>query len=226
MIQELSQNLQSAVEKSHCVVLRSTGPVFSSGHDLKELAGASEENLQQIFQQCNDLMLMISRSQVPVIASVDGFATAAGCQIVAACHMAICSDTSRFATPGVNIGLFCSTPGVQLGRAVNRKLAMDMLLTGEPISASTALAGGLVSRVFSTEQLPRETERIASLISSKSNPVVRLGIQNFDSQMRKPLANAAEQSANTMVTNLGMGDGKEGLNAFLEKRHPTWGNKD
>lgn len=223
MLNSLISDIESANSHSRCIVIRSTGNVFSSGHDLKELAAASQEVQYSIFNRCNDLMLLVAKSSAPILASVDGFATAAGCQLVAACHVAICSERSKFATPGVNIGLFCSTPGVQLGRAVNRKLAMDMLLTGEPISSEAALRGGLVSRVFeSSEELQSETERIASLIASKSSPVVKLGISNFNSQMRKPLVDAAEQSSEVMVRNLELEDGKEGLNAFLEKRHPSW----
>jgi len=222
MLNSIINDIESVSEQARCIVLRSTGTVFSSGHDLKEVAAASQEIQYTIFNRCNDLMLMVANSNAPVIASVDGFATAAGCQLVAACHMAVCSHGSKFATPGVNIGLFCSTPGVQLGRAVNRKLAMDMLLTGEPISSEAALRGGLVSRVYSSEELEVETARIASVIATKSNTVVKLGIKNFNSQIKKSLVDAAEQSSEVMVRNLGLADGKEGLSAFLEKRSPTW----
>lgn len=223
MLNQIIENIESVTPLSRCIVIRSTGSVFSSGHDLKELAVSSQEIHHTIFNRCNDLMLMIASSPVPVIASVDGLATAAGCQLVAACHMAMCSGSSKFATPGVNIGLFCSTPGVQLGRTVNRKLAMDMLLTGEPITASAALTGGLVSRVLSSsEELEAETDRIADVIASKSSSVIKLGINNFNRQIRKPLVDAADLSSETMVQNLDMSDGKEGLDAFLHKRHPSW----
>lgn len=221
MLNSLKDAVRSQAQ-AKCIVIRSTGPVFSSGHDLKELNSASAEQQAEIFNVCNELMLLIHNTKTPIIASVSGFATAAGAQLVAACHMAVCGQEARFATPGVNIGLFCSTPAVQIGRVVNRKVAMDMLLTGEPISSDSALRAGLVSRVFSSEQLEAETERIAQLIASKSKPVVALGIQNFESQMMQSLSKAADQSAQVMVDNLGMRDGAEGLRAFVEKRHPVW----
>lgn len=221
MLTQLQQAVRSQVH-SKCIVIRSTGPVFSSGHDLKELNSASTEQQTEIFTCCNELMLLIHSTRTPIMASVSGFATAAGAQLVAACHLAVCAEEARFATPGVNIGLFCSTPAVQLGRVVNRKVAMDMLLTGEPISSESALRAGLVSRVFSAEILQAETERLAQLIASKSKPVVELGIDNFESQMKLSLAAAASQSARVMVDNLGMRDGAEGLRAFVEKRHPVW----
>ncbi|XP_004641327.1 enoyl-CoA hydratase domain-containing protein 3, mitochondrial isoform X1 [Octodon degus] len=216
--------LQEAESKDlRVIVISAEGPVFSSGHDLKELTEEHGRDYHtEVFQTCSEVMMLIRNHPVPVIAMVNGLATAAGCQLVASCDIAVASDKSSFATPGVNIGLFCSTPGVALGRAVPRKVALEMLFTGEPISAQEAMLHGLVSKVVPEEQLEEETMKIAKKIASLSRPVVSLGKAAFYKQLSQDLRTAYSLTSQVMVDNLALQDGQEGINAFIQKRKPTW----
>ncbi|KAI5280540.1 Enoyl-Coa Hydratase Domain-Containing Protein 3 [Manis pentadactyla] len=205
------------------IIISAEGSVFSSGHDLKELMdGQGQDYHAEVFQTCCEVMMLIQNHPVPVIAMVNGLATAAGCQLVASCDIAVASNKSSFATPGVNIGLFCSTPGVALGRAVPRKVALEMLFTGEPVSAQEALLHGLLSKVVPEEQLEEETMRIARKIASLSRPVVSLGKATFYKQLPQDLRTAYYLTSQTMVDNVAMQDGQEGIKAFIQKRKPTW----
>jgi len=210
------------------IVLAATGNVFSSGHDLKEITAAreSEDNgevyFKNLFDYCSSLMQLIVNAPQPVIAEVDGVATAAGCQLVASCDLAIASHESRFATPGVNLGLFCSTPMVALSRNVNKKNAMEMLLTGDFISAGKANEIGLINNAVPKEDLISEVDRLAEKIASKSTMTVATGKRAFYSQAEMSLSDAYEYTSKTMTDNLLKNDAKEGIDAFLEKRSPDW----
>ncbi|XP_031697950.1 enoyl-CoA hydratase domain-containing protein 3, mitochondrial [Anarrhichthys ocellatus] len=170
-------------------------------------------------------MTLIQDIPVPVIAMVDGVATAAGCQLVASCDVAVATEKSTFATPGVNVGLFCSTPAVAIGRSVPRKVAMEMLLTGAPISAHDALLHGLISKVVPEERLEEETFAIAQRVCQASRPVVALGKATFQRQMAQGRDAAYATASRVMVDNLALRDGQEGIRAFIEKRKPVWSNK-
>ncbi|XP_076795568.1 enoyl-CoA hydratase domain-containing protein 3, mitochondrial isoform X3 [Arvicanthis niloticus] len=198
------------------IIISAEGPVFSSGHDLKELTDAQGRDYH------TEVMMLLRNHPVPIIAMVNGLATAAGCQLVASCDIAVASDKSSFATPGVNVGLFCSTPAVALGRAVPRKVALEMLFTGEPISAQEALRHGLISKVVPEEQLEEETMRIAKKIASLSRSVVALGKATFYKQLPQDLRTAYFLASQAMVDNLALQDGQEGIEAFIQKRKPIW----
>ncbi len=205
------------------VILRANGPGFCSGHDLKEMrADAREEAYQAIFERCCRMMTAIVELPQPVIARVNGIATAAGCQLVATCDLAIASDNARFATPGVNIGLFCSTPMVALSRNVSRKHAMEMLLTGEMIDAATAERFGLINRAVPEEELDSTVDELANKIVSKSPLVLKIGKEAFYKQLEHGLKEAYEYTAAVMVRNMMADDATEGIDAFLQKRTPTW----
>ncbi|KAM6176852.1 enoyl-CoA hydratase domain-containing protein 3, mitochondrial [Erethizon dorsatum] len=205
------------------IIISAEGPVFSSGHDLKELTEEQGRDYHtEVFQTCSEVMMLIRNHPVPIIAMVNGLATAAGCQLVASCDIAVASDKSSFATPGVNVGLFCSTPGVALGRAVPRKVALEMLFTGEPISAQEAMLHGLLSKVVPEEQLKEETMKIAKKIASLSRPVVSLGKATFYKQLSQDVRTAYSLTSQVMVDNLALQDGQEGIKAFVQKRKPTW----
>jgi enoyl-CoA hydratase/carnithine racemase len=206
------------------VILRGNGAVFCSGHDLSEMIGRDLAFYRDLFDRCTDLMQTIQAMPQPVIAQVQGLATAAGCQLVASCDLAVAASDARFATPGVKIGLFCSTPMVALSRAVGRKKAMEMLLTGEPISAQEALAAGLVNRLASPEDLAAETLRLAQQIASASRFVVGIGKEAFYRQIDLPQADAYHYAGEVMTTNALAADAQEGMCAFLEKRPPHWVN--
>ncbi|KAM6987072.1 enoyl-CoA hydratase domain-containing protein 3, mitochondrial [Aplochiton taeniatus] len=228
MLDSLKENILSDVDSDdlRVIVISAKGPVFSSGHDLKELTSAQgREYHTQVFQACSEVMTLIQDIPVPVIAMVNGVATAAGCQLVASCDIAVVSEKSTFATPGVNIGLFCSTPAVALGRAVPRKVAMEMLFTGAPISAHDALLHGLVSKVVPEERLEEETMAIARRVCEASRPVVALGKATFQRQMAQGRDAAYATASRVMVENLALRDGQEGIRAFIEKRKPVWSNK-
>lgn len=206
-----------------CVILCGAGPAFCAGHDLKEMrANPDRAFMQQTFETCTKLMLAITHLRQPVIAQVHGIATAAGCQLVATCDLAVCADDSRFATPGVNIGLFCSTPMVALTRAVGRKAAMQMLLTGEMIDAAQAVRIGLVNTAVPSSKLNETVETLAAGIAAKSGPVVAIGKEAFSRQIDLPLAEAYTYAGAVMTENMMLGDAAEGIDAFLEKRKPTW----
>jgi enoyl-CoA hydratase/carnithine racemase len=204
------------------VIIRGNGPAFCAGHDLSEMIGQTPEFYQREFAICTELMQMILNIPQPVIAQVHGIATAAGCQLVATCDLALASDQARFATPGVKIGLFCSTPMVALSRAVGRKQAMEMLLTGELISAQEALAHGLINRVVAAEELADATRALAKQIAAASQLVVGIGKQAFYRQLDLPLPEAYAYACQVMVENAALEDAQEGMCAFLEKRSPSW----
>ena len=213
------------------IVLSAIGNVFSSGHDLKEITAAREKDdrgevyFKNLFDSCSELMQSIVNAPQPVIAQVDGVATAAGCQLVASCDLAIASHESKFATPGVNLGLFCSTPMVALSRNVNKKNAMEMLLTGDFINADKAKEIGLINNTVLKEELTLEVDKLAEKIASKSMMTVSTGKKAFYAQVEMDLSEAYKYTSKTMTDNLLKHDAKEGINAFLEKRSPDWKDK-
>jgi enoyl-CoA hydratase/carnithine racemase len=207
------------------VILRGNGPAFSAGHDLAEMVGQTTEFYQHEFALCAELMETIVGISQPVIAQVHGVATAAGCQLVATCDLAVAAAEARFATPGVKIGLFCSTPMVALSRAVGRKQAMEMLLTGAFISAQEALAQGLVNRVVPADELAATTRALAEQVAAASPLVVGIGKQAFYRQLDLPLHEAYAYASDVMVANAALEDAQEGICAFLEKRRPQWRGK-
>ncbi|MBB4284724.1 enoyl-CoA hydratase [Roseospira goensis] len=206
------------------VVISANGPAFCAGHDLKEVrANPGRSFYEALFQQCSNLMLAITRLPKPVIARVHGMATAAGCQLVATCDLAVAVPEARFATPGVNIGLFCSTPMVALSRNVGPKQAMEMLLTGRPLSADEALAAGLLTAVApDVAALDAKVAELAGTIASKSPLTLAIGKEAFYRQLDMPLADAYAYASDVMTTNMLARDAEEGIDAFLEKRAPTW----
>jgi enoyl-CoA hydratase/carnithine racemase len=210
------------------IVLSADGPAFSSGHDLKEMtahrkdADRGKAAFAALFAQCSKLMQTIVRHPRPVIAQVQGIATAAGCQLVASCDLAVASTAARFATPGVNIGLFCSTPMVALSRNVSRKAAMEMLLTGEMVSAEDAQRIGLINRVVAPTELSAATTKLAELIASKPSKNVKIGKEAFYRQLEMGLSEAYDYASQVMTTNMLAAEAEEGIGAFVEKREPKW----
>ena len=204
------------------VVIAGAGPAFCAGHDLRELRGLDRDGQAALFSQCSRLMQQVQALRAPVIARVHGVATAAGCQLVATCDLAVAADTARFATPGVNIGLFCSTPMVALSRAVGRKAAMRMLLTGGMVGAADALRLGLVSDVAPEAGLDDAVWALARHIASRSALVVGLGKAAFYKQAEMGVAEAYAFTSGVMVRNMAEPDAAEGIGAFLEKREPAW----
>jgi enoyl-CoA hydratase/carnithine racemase len=205
------------------VVIAGAGPAFCAGHDLRELlSDKTREAYERVFAQCSALMLQIVRLPKPVIAEVHGIATAAGCQLVATCDLAVAAEDARFATPGVNIGLFCSTPMVALTRAVGQKAAMEMLLTGDFVDAATARAMGLVNRVVPHAGLGAATMDLARQIAAKSALTVAIGKEAFYAQAELGLADAYRYAAEVMTRNMLARDAAEGIDAFLAKRPPVW----
>ncbi|HYB63835.1 MAG TPA: enoyl-CoA hydratase [Steroidobacteraceae bacterium] len=215
----------AADESVRVVVLAAEGKAFCAGHDLREMrAEPSQEYYERLFAQCSRMMLSLTRLPVPVIARVQGIATAAGCQLVAQCDLAVASSTARFAVSGVNLGLFCSTPGVPLSRNVSRKRAFEMLVTGEFIDAQEALARGLVNRVVEPAGLEAETERLVASIVAKPRVAVAMGKELFYRQAELGLASAYEAAGETMACNMMEEAALEGVQAFIEKRPPRWGS--
>jgi enoyl-CoA hydratase/carnithine racemase len=226
--------LQSAVDSASAtadvrtIVIAAKGPAFCSGHDLKELtdhrsdADGGRAFTERLMRQCAVFMQSLVRCPKPVIAAVEGVATAAGCQLVATCDLAVASEAARFATPGVNIGLFCSTPMVALARNVPRKRAMEMLLLGEMLSASEAAACGLVNRVVPAGTALHEALALAQTVASKPPVTLAIGKEAFYRQIEMPLAEAYDYAASVMVENMMHAESKEGIGAFLEKRAPDW----
>ncbi len=207
----------------HVVVIGGAGPAFCAGHDLREIRSKPEpEVMAELFSQCSRLMQQIVHLPKPVIARVHGVATAAGCQLVASCDLAVAADTSRFATPGVNIGLFCSTPMVALTRAVSRKAAMEMLLTGDLIDAPRARELGLINRVVPEAELDTAVAALAGQIAGKSPLTLAIGKEAFYRQADMDLAAAYALASETMTRNMMARDAAEGIDAFLGKRHPHW----
>jgi enoyl-CoA hydratase/carnithine racemase len=204
------------------VILRANGPAFSAGHDLRELAQGSEEEYRSLFALCTEVMEAIRKLPQPVIAEVHGVATAAGCQLIATCDLVVASEDAKFATPGVKIGLFCSTPAVALARAVTSKKAMEMLLTGTPIGAGEAERVGLVNRVVPRERLADETLTLAQQIVSASADTIALGKRTFYKQLPLDYPEAYQVAQTAMVENAQTADAQEGIRAFLEKRPPRW----
>jgi enoyl-CoA hydratase/carnithine racemase len=207
------------------VILAANGKVYSSGHDLSEMVDRNVNDYRRIFDVCTELMTKIQSIPQPVIAQVHGLATAAGCQLVATCDLAIASEQAAFATPGVKIGLFCTTPMVALSRAVGRKRAMEMLLTGKLVDAATAADWGLVNRVVPAEQLEAETRRLACQIAEASSFTVALGKQAYYSQIDLDQPKAYAYAKEVMTMNALAEDAQEGISAFLEKRRACWSGK-
>jgi len=213
----------AADPEARVVVIAGAGLAFCAGHDLRELRqDPRRETYQRIFALCSELMLAVVRLPKPVIAEVHGIATAAGCQLVATCDLAVAAEEARFATPGINIGLFCSTPMVALSRAVGRKAAIEMLLTGELIDAMTARSLGLVNRVVPEEGLRDAVDGLARQIAGKSAFTVKIGKEAFYRQAELDLAGAYRYAAEVMTTNMLGEDAGEGIDAFLAKRAPVW----
>ena len=213
-------------KKIKVIILEGAGKGFSAGHNLKEVKDLKKkERYQKLFNLCSKLMLQIVEGRKPVIAKVHGAAYAAGCQLVASCDLAYSTKDALFATPGVNIGLFCSTPMVAVSRKINRKPMMKMLLTGEPIKADYAKKIGLINDYFSKSKINTETLKIAKKIASKSNLTIKIGKQAFYKQLEMPLRKAYSYASKMMTLNMMAMDAKEGVSAFLEKRKPTWKNK-
>jgi enoyl-CoA hydratase/carnithine racemase len=218
----------AADKTARVVILAAVGPAFSAGHDLKELSAHRADPdrgrayFADIMGRCAALMQAITRLPQPVIAEVAGVATAAGCQLVASCDLAIAAETARFATPGVSIGLFCSTPMVALTRNLAAKHAMEMLLTGEMVDAAEAYRLGLVNRVVSADALESETMALAARIAGRSTLTVKIGKEAFYRQREMPLDEAYAYAASVMVENMLARDAEEGICAFLEKRDPRW----
>ena len=205
------------------VVIAGAGPAFCAGHDLKQMrANPSQDYYRRLFAQCSRMMLAITRIPQPVIARVHGIATAAGCQLVAQCDLAVASDNARFAVSGINVGLFCSTPSVPLGRNLLRKQAMEMLLTGDFIDAATARDYGLVNRVVPLERLDAEVGALAQRIVDKSAVAVATGKRMFYKQLEMGLEGAYQYAAETMACNMMAEDAGSGIDAFIDKRKPEW----
>ncbi len=207
------------------IILASTGKAFCSGHDLSEMVGRTVADYRRLFDVCTELMTKIQSIPQPVIAQVQGIATAAGCQLVATCDLAIAADTAEFATPGVKIGLFCTTPMVAVSRAVGRKRAMEMLLTGKMVSAQTAVEWGLINRAVPAGQLESETRRLACQIAQASSFTVALGKQAYYAQIDLDQAKAYAYTKEVMTMNSLADDAQEGISAFLEKRAACWTGK-
>ena len=213
-------------KKVKVIILEGAGKGFSAGHNLKEVKDLKKkERYKKLFNLCSKLMLQIVEGKKPVIAKVHGAAYAAGCQLVASCDLAYSTNDALFATPGVNIGLFCSTPMVAVSRKINRKPMMKMLLTGEPIKANYAKEIGLINDYFSKSKLNSDTMKIAKKIASKSNLTIKIGKQAFYKQLEMPLRKAYSYTSQMMTYNMMAMDAKEGISAFLEKRKPKWRNK-
>jgi len=226
MIGALQEEVNRLAEdrSARVVILAAAGKGFSAGHDLKEmLAHAGDEPWQrELFDACSRVMVDLTRLPQPVIARVHGIATAAGCQLVSMCDLAVASEAATFALPGVNVGIFCSTPAVGVGRNIGRKQAMEMLLTGQSIAAATALEWGLVNRVVPADKLDEAINLFVQLILGRSGAVIAAGKRTYYRQIDQPLEQAYDTAGATMVRNLGFDDASEGIGAFLGKRTPAW----
>jgi enoyl-CoA hydratase/carnithine racemase len=224
LMEELISALREASARAatRAVVIEGAGTVFSAGHDLSEMIGRDEAFYRELFEVCTVMMETIHELPQPVIAKVHGIATAAGCQLVAACDLAVAADGARFGTPGVKIGLFCSTPMVPVSRAVGRKRAMQLLLTGEPIDAATALDWGLINRLVGADELEHAVVELVEAIARSSSYTVATGKRAFYAQVDRAEHDAYEHCKIVMADNALADDAQEGMNAFLEKRAPTW----
>ena len=233
MMKSLTKELsEAAIDDSvRVIILSAEGSIFCAGHDLKEITQARNNEdsghayFRKLFNTCSELMQLIVNNPKPVIAEVNGIATAAGCQLVASCDLAIASDESMFATPGVNIGLFCSTPMVALSRNVTNKHAMEMLLTGDMIDAKKATEIGLINNNVPSENLDQETLKLAKKVSSKSSMTLKIGKQAFYAQSSLDLSEAYKYTSQVMLDNILKDDAKEGIEAFINKRDPEWKDK-
>lgn len=230
--EELLAELQSALEaigadtSVRVVVIAGSGAAFCAGHDLKQMrANPAKAYYDKLFAQCSRMMMTLTRLPQPVIARVHGIATAAGCQLVAQCDLAVAADSARFAVSGINVGLFCSTPSVSLGRNLPRKQAMEMLLTGDFIDAATAKERGLVNRVVPTDKLDAEVQALAEAIIRKSPVAVSTGKKMFYKQVEMGMEAAYEYAAEVMACNMMAADAGEGIDAFMQKRPPEWKGK-
>ena len=224
LMRELTAELERQSERPEvrAIVLRAAGPAFSAGHALRELVDRTLEQEQAIFDTCTRMMETVQRIPQPVLAAVQGIATAAGCQLVATCDLAIASEAARFATPGVKIGLFCSTPMVAVSRSIGRKRALEMLLTGRAIDARTAAEWGLVNRVVPAAELDAAALELAHQVSAASPLTLRIGKHAFYRQIDATQHEAYRLMSRTMAENAMTCDAQEGMTAFLEKRQPTW----
>jgi enoyl-CoA hydratase/carnithine racemase len=224
LLAELDASLARIADdkNARAVVVSSRGPVFCSGHDLGEMVGCSAESYRDLFTLCSRVMQQFRRLPQPVVARVQGMATAAGCQLVAACDLAVAADTATFATPGVKIGLFCSTPMVPLVRAIPAKAAFEMLLTGKPISAQRALELGLVNRVVGANELDASVQHFVDAILASSPLTVKVGKAAFYDQLAMDETTAYELATEVMTDNAQCADAQEGMQAFLQKRRPVW----
>ncbi len=225
LLTELQNALDNiaANEDIRVVVLEANGKAFCAGHDLKEMRSSEDREFHQsLFQQCGRMMQTIAEMPQPVIAQINGIATAAGCQLVAQCDLAVASDVSRFAVSGINVGLFCSTPAVPLSRNMHRKQAMHMLLTGDFIDAATAREYGLVNTVTSVDDLEVETQALAEKIAAKSPLAIKTGKRMFYQQLNMELGDAYDFAGGTMACNMDSEDAREGIDAFIAKRKPVW----
>lgn len=219
-------NLLYKNSKSKVIIIEGSGNGFCSGHNLKEIQSLkTKTGYKKLFNHCSNLMLQITHHNKPIIAKVHGSAFAAGCQLVASCDLAYSSSSAVFATPGVNIGLFCSTPMVALSRNINRKKTMEMLLMGNQINASNAKQIGLINNYYSFNKLENEVIKVAKILLSKSNFVLKIGKSAFYKQLEMPLDKAYKYTSEVMAKNMMTIDAKEGIQAFIEKRKPDWKNK-
>jgi enoyl-CoA hydratase/carnithine racemase len=225
MIAALEDALRS-IGPARAVVLAANGRAFSAGHDLKEMRAHSSDHAWQakLFEDCNRLMVGLTQLRVPVIARVHGIATAAGCQLVSMCDLAVAAEEARFALPGVNVGVFCTTPAVGVVRNVGRKRSMELLLTGEPIDARTALSWGLVNRVVPASELDHEIARFTSIIRARSREVIAEGKRAFYEQVDRSLSGAYSVAGESMARGLLQSDAAEGIDAFLGKRPAKFGS--
>ncbi|XP_077273933.1 enoyl-CoA hydratase domain-containing protein 3, mitochondrial [Temnothorax americanus] len=222
LVREIKRDEDNKDLRSIVLTSEPSGKVFSAGHNLKELTAVNAKSHRDVFEICSELMRAISQSPVPVIAAVDGLAAAAGCQLIAACDIAVCTERSSFSTPGANLGIFCSTPGIPLVRNVPRKSAMYMLFTGLPISGTEAYECGLVSKVVANDKLDEEVRRITDAINTKSRSVVHIGKTFLYEQITLDISTAYALGTEKMVNNLKMRDAQKGIQSFLEKRKPNW----
>lgn len=227
--EEMLEELQAAFDAIakdpavRAVVIAGAGKAFCAGHDLKQMrANHSKAYMQMLFKQCGKMMMTIAEMPQPVIARVHGIATAAGCQLVGMCDLAVAAEGAKFAVSGINVGLFCATPSVALGRAMGRKQAMEMLLTGDFIDAAEAARRGLINRAVPLEQLDDEIRKLTDSICAKSSVAVGMGKQMFYRQLEMGLEGAYQLAAETMACNMMSDDAAEGIDAFMQKRKPVW----
>ena len=225
MLTELQNALDDISQNDgiRVVIIAANGKAFCPGHDLKEMRSSEDKAFhEELFSKCGKMMLTINQMPQPVIAQVNGIATAAGCQLVANCDLAVATEDARFAVSGINVGLFCSTPAVPLSRNLPRKQAMQMLLTGDFISADTALQYGLLNEVVNASELQQATRALAEKIVAKSSHAIKLGKDMFYKQLGMDLSEAYDYAGELMACNMDSEDAREGIDAFIEKRKPVW----